>query len=417
MSGPKRILLIAYGFPPENLPGVARPFRFFRYLPEFGWEPVVITASSQPATDPRIHYLANRADGVSRRSIRGLAGFLTRAVLAPGEPGLSWSRDAARAAAALHDAAPFTAVWSTFPPMAGHLAAALIERRLGIPWIADFRDPLANNPFRPRGWIPRRVDRWVEDLSFDRAARVVSVTDTTADLWRRAHPQHSEKIAVIWNGFDPGDPVVPLPTDPDFQVLAHIGTLYGARTPVCVLHSLARLAAANRLDATRLRLKFVGDYDEAAYQVCRALFEDLSRTFRIEYRNLHIPRDQARREMARSNFLLLADNNSSNTGYTVPAKLFEYIQVGRPILAISTPDSPVERILRDSELPYTLVQPDMAAEVIDERICGFLQLPTEPVEPSAIFRRKFDGRLQAGVLAELLDSVTASPGRIGQMKG
>jgi hypothetical protein len=106
-----------------------------------------------------------------------------------------------------------------------------------------------------------------------------------------------------------------------------------------------------------------------------------------------------------SDSLLLADNNYASIGHTVPAKLFEYIRVGRPVLALTVKDSPVERILGMSGVPFVTLSPGMDDQLIDARMIQFLSLPTGPVDLSEQFLSEFNGRNQARTLAGLLDRI------------
>jgi hypothetical protein len=404
--------MLAYAFPPENLPGAARPFRFFRYLPDFGYRPVVITASSQPQPLADVHPLPNRMDLVPPPRFLRVMDAVARKFATPSDHGLGWSWDAARLAAHLHAEEPATAVFSTFPPLHTHLAGLFISQKLQLPWVADFRDPLLGNPFRKTSGLPRLFDSKMENAIFRRARAVVGVTDRIVEEWRVRYPWAVPKIHVLWNGFDPADPVRALPIPHrEHRTLAHIGSIYGARTPLPVLASLMRLASSGKIGPGTLRLRFVGDYDSAGLAACKPVFDELARQMPVEYENRHVPREEARREMGSADFLLLADNNSLDSGYTVPAKLFEYVQVGRPVLALTAANSPVERILRQAGTPHVALQPDLSASQVDERILQFLSLPTDSVPPSDSFAQDFNGRMQTGTLAKLFDSL--QPGARG----
>ena len=104
-----------------------------------------------------------------------------------------------------------------------------------------------------------------------------------------------------------------------------------------------------------------------------------------------------------SDSLLLADNNDAGVGYTVPAKLFEYLRIGRPILALTEHGSPVERILNMSGVRFFTGSKQMKPNEFDSRIRDFLQLPTDPELLSPQFLREFNGREQARKLAGLID--------------
>ena len=126
----------------------------------------------------------------------------------------------------------------------------------------------------------------------------------------------------------------------------------------------------------------------------------------LAFHNALIPRAEAMDEIATSDFLLLIDiNNLSNIGYTVPAKLFDYILTGRPILALTARNSPVERILQQSGLPCACLYHDDPEDTLGRKLLDFLALPTVPVQPSPWFLENFDGRRQAATFSRILKSL------------
>jgi len=147
----------------------------------------------------------------------------------------------------------------------------------------------------------------------------------------------------------------------------------------------------------------VGDLDQDIRRSYPELFANLEARQTLEYSG-SLPRPEALRIMAEADYLLLLDMVGT-AGYTVPAKLFEYLRIGRPILAVTPRDSPVEKILAMSGVPYRTIHPDDEPANIDEKVLELLQLPSEPVAPSSWFEETFDGRRQAGVLARLLDTL------------
>ena len=111
------------------------------------------------------------------------------------------------------------------------------------------------------------------------------------------------------------------------------------------------------------------------------------------------------REVATADFLLLIDIvNLSNIGYTVPAKIYDYTLTGRPILAITDRNSPVDRILQRAGIHYACLYHNDTEAEIDRKLAAFLDLSCDSLPPSAWFLDNFDGQRQAGHLAALLDS-------------
>ncbi len=400
--------MVAHAFPPENLAGAARPFRFSRYLPLFGYCPQILTASTQPLDEPprNVQFVRDRVAASPPRSLPRLSEEALRRLLLPADTTLPWVIDAFRVVKRLMLEAPFAAVYSTFPPLGVHLLALLVKRRYGVPWVADFRDPLVGNPFRSTSGLPAMVDGLIERVIFRHADKIIGVTNRFVEDWGQRYPQLADKMHVIWNGFDPADPLTPLPLRPGpRKVLSHIGDIYGARSPFPVVASIRRLIQAGHLNSERILIRLIGEFESDTLSVCQSAFADLTRLGCLEYESRRVGLDEARSAIAQSDYLLLLDNNAKSIGQTVPSKLFEYIQVGRPIVALTAVDSPVSRILQQSGTPHVAVQPDMSIPEMDRRILALLRLPCNPVAPNAWFCQDFDAREQTAQLASILDSL------------
>jgi len=96
------------------------------------------------------------------------------------------------------------------------------------------------------------------------------------------------------------------------------------------------------------------------------------------------------------------DVNELETSLQVPGKLFEYVRIGRPILAFTTRDSPVDRILSQAGTSYVCVYPEDAPDEVDRKVLSLLSMPTDPATPSAWFEHQFDAKRQAGALAGIV---------------
>jgi glycosyltransferase involved in cell wall biosynthesis len=331
---------------------------------------------------------------------------LTQRFLLPYNDGLPWAVHVLLEAESVLARRPIAAILSTSPPVGIHLAALRIKRRHRLPWIADFRDPIRGNPFRSRRWI-YPYDRMVENRIVRHADALVANTDVVAEMWGRHHPEAVDKIHTLWNGFDPDDRARPLPPPPrDRRVLAHVGSLGPGRQPDVLLPSLVRLVESGELAADSFRVQLVGRIQNGRLEGDRSAEDKLRAWGCLEYDGHAVPRAEAQRAGAEADYLLLLDLNDEGASLQVPAKVFEYVQIGRPILAFTTRrDSPTERILRGSGVPYQIVHQDTPPDEVDRRVLRLFALPTEPVRPSAWFEEHFDGRKQVRDLARLLDEL------------
>jgi glycosyltransferase involved in cell wall biosynthesis len=393
----RKLLIIAYAFPPFPAPGSARPWRFYKYLPEFGYETYVLTATRPEKLWPRVTFTPAPGVSVSERVLRKF--------LFPVDDDVLWTRPAIAAGRRLLADTPMDAMLSTIPPIHGHTVAYALKKKTGVRWIADYRDPTVGSPFRPSEGLPGWIDRTMEKHFFKAADLLLTVTDYVRQEFIQRWPEVESKTAILWNGFDPEEDIGPrsIPNRP-YRVLAHFGSLYGGRTPVLPMASIDRLIGRGLIDPGRLRLRLIGSIEPAILEKHRQLFDRLTEKGCLECLPPQ-PRAQALQAMMEADQLLLADNNDSGIGQTVPAKLFEYVRVGRPILALTTAGSPVERILTGSGVPFVGLAPQMSEPAIDARMIEFLDMPSDPVQVSARFSSEFDGRKQAETLARLIDAM------------
>jgi len=434
----KGLLVLAYYFPPDSESGAQRPFRFAKYLQDHGYRAHVITASPQGQVSPWRHVsqAPNGGGSWTSAAIGSRIGRLIQRFL-PYNDQLPWVPHAIAAARDVITAqipgaipafpggaiqvapqgsagtslpVPVSAVLSTSPPLAAHLAALWLKRRYGLKWIADFRDPVVGSPFRKRKIGPP-YDAALERLIFRHADAVVTVTDTIHDVWCRRYPRWAHKAHVIWNGFDPEERLGPLPIPSRaYRVLAHAGSIYGGRHPGPLLASLERLIRRGLLESKGLRVRLVGYIDENTLRLDQPPASSLIAEGCLECRNCIVPRREAIQAMAEADFLILCDGNDTNLGYAAPAKLFEYIRIGRPILGITARNSPVDRILAKSGVPYSCIYHDDCEARIDNRVLSFLTLSADPSALTSWFLDQFDGKRQTARLASIIDDLLAVPG-------
>jgi glycosyltransferase involved in cell wall biosynthesis len=188
----------------------------------------------------------------------------------------------------------------------------------------------------------RRLERKVL-----RSAQAVSVV--SQDMKRQFEEMGSRKIRVIPNGFDPDDFDTPFgeessgsKLDPKFS-LTHIGTIVASRNPISLWRVLSELVAENKDLANDLVVRLVGAAD---YAVNRSLEETNLRSWveKVEY----LPHQQAIGMLKKSQVLLLLINDTPNAKGILTGKFFEYMNAGRPILAIGPKGGEADQILKET---------------------------------------------------------------------
>jgi glycosyltransferase involved in cell wall biosynthesis len=379
--------------------GALRPYRFYKYLPEFGIEPWVITGSEQNGTLERVIQAPTPTRRPNKRTLLGATEKAMRLWAFPNDDAVMWPLSAVRTAEELLKSVRIRAIISTFPPVNTHMTAAILHRRHKLPWVADFRDPLGARP--PATGLPSRVNWFLEKRYVKEAAALITVTDVLRDEWKARYPRHADKFHLLWNGYDPADDISALPIPPDRKrILAHAGTLYWGRDPGVVLKSLHRLLSTGRVKPGSVALRLIGEMDKEIARMHQQLFDGLRSFEAIEVTGI-VARDVALNETRTADSLVLFDT-IHRAAYAVPAKVYEYLRIGRPVLAMTDRGSPIDRLLSKSGIPYTIVSKDDTDEQVDRALLEFLRMPSDAHEPSAWFAENFDGRRQAATLANIV---------------
>jgi glycosyltransferase involved in cell wall biosynthesis len=407
------VVMLAYHFPPENAIGGARPYRFYKYLSEMGYRCHVITAADQghhPTLDTE--YVPDPFVTTPRLGVGWQVERAVRKLLFPGVAGFQWSRLACQAARAflLSKQTAEVTIYSTFPPLGVHLAALLLARRERLKWIADFRDPLYINPGHAGlTKFQQKLHGWLEKHLLNRADIVLVNTDALAERWKNAYPNRRDRIHVIWNGFDPADRVeqTALPQRA-YRLFSHVGALYEGRDISPLLESISRLIDTGRLVGGGVRIRLVGSMDNGCIPGAEFLARAKAQGW-LEIIPDQVPHHEARRMAQESDGLLLIQ---PHTAVLVPGKLFEYLRLRRPILAFILPDTPIERILKQSGVTYQCVYAGTSFQEIDHAVESFFNRKDEGSETNAWFEENFDAKRQTQVLDALIRSIHGRQGEL-----
>ncbi len=391
------VLFFAYHFPPENVPS-----RFHKYLLRRGYRCHVLTAAG-PVAAPDTEQVP---DPFFRTPGSGLGWQVERAIrklLLPGAVGTQWALHAFRSGLRFlnQHRDDEVVLFSTFPPLGTHLAAWRLALRSGRPWIADYRDPLSGNPATTRLGRHTQAAFARLDQAFVRtAAAVIANTDAAQAALKSRFPASASKIQLIWNGFDPEERLLPGPLSNDgLRVLSHLGELYEGRTVTPLLTSFKRLIDTGRMPPCSLQVQLIGP-SEASCLPDPAFLTQAKQDGWLKLINEQRPKAEAQQIAKTSHGLLIVQPHSA---VQVPGKLFEYVQIGRPVLAFVPRDSAIERLLTPAGVRFQCIYPDESPAVIDTKISSFLALDPAPVPASAWFEDTFNAASQTEALAELIN--------------
>lgn len=374
----KRVLIITYYWPPAGGAGVQRWLKFAKYLPEFGWQPVVYTPENPeyPSIDESLLNDVPEVCEILRtpitepydlyRKFVGLkptekiqTGFLSesdkpkkgeafarwiRGNFFIPDARMLWIKPSVKYLTDYLKSHPVDLIVSTGPPHSMHLIGLKLKGLFGTRWISDFRDPWTNIDFYEELRLTTVADRKHHRLErevLEKSDAVMVVGPTMKTEF--AQTIAPDKIHVIPNGFDVEDGVKSnFPADEAFSI-AHIGSFSPARNPNALWQALAELKS-ERHPAGNTRIKTVGKVDVAVRQSIETA--GLTENFtHIPY----LPHDEVIAEQKKSSVLLLVVNNTKNAKGILTGKVFEYLASGRPIVAIGPNDGDLAALLRETK--------------------------------------------------------------------
>lgn len=460
----RRVLYLAFYFPPQGGAGVQRTLKFVRYLPAHGWRATVVTARAdywmrdpsllaEVAPDllvlragfPGARFLAGGrrpvrtqqggapgagtgvtpgagTDGVSPsrpepasarsaarvRLLRGVARFL----LVP-DAYTAWARAARRLAERELRTRRYDAIVTTSSPDSAHLAGRALRRSSGLPWVADFRDPWTRRlSYAPPTPVHDRWQRGLERACLREADRVVVTSEETRADFLALDPALSpDRIRVITNGFDQEDFARAEALDPEALAwipsggiaILHAGQLNPERPLAPFLAGFRQYfdGGGGREQDTRLWC-VGGHYDRDREAVRRFGLQD-----RVVFAG-NRPHLESVAALGRARSLLLLEHDSDRGRLILPGKVFEYLRSRRPILAIVPRDGAAHRLIRSLDAGVWADPKDPAS--VAEAIARVLAWGSNPVALAAL--EIFERQSLAGRLAALLDEVAGPSGSV-----
>ena len=378
-AGRRRVLLIAFHFPPfSQSSGLLRTFCFARDLLLHGWLSTVLTVRERVYEKSRDDLLEKiPAEIVVERAA---AWDVARDLALGGRypdwlalPDRWWSWLAGGVWLALRRWRLWRpdVIWSTYPIATAHLLGLVLARVSGRPWVADFRDPMLEQDERSGSWTPadprlRRCRSSIERACMRHATRLVFCTEGARQICLRRHGAHyAEKCLVIANGFDEEifhevEASLPAPTTSTTAApltVVHSGVIYATadRDPSAFLEALGTLKRNGQESAATLRVILRASGSDALFASiaerfeCRDMIELLPA----------LPYQQAIAEMFQADGLLIFQGYPSNPA--IPAKLYEYIRVGRPLFAMAHAEGETARLLASAGLGRVVDLEDVTA--------------------------------------------------------
>ncbi|MFB5189662.1 glycosyltransferase family 4 protein [Alicyclobacillus fastidiosus] len=451
MDKAKRVVIVAYLFPPIGGIGVQRALKFAKYLVDHGWEPIVLTTDLAVSATmdeallaeipPQVQVVRVR-DPLARLTQRvmrsvgaggsadatamsaqsdlvhtgGLRSRLKRwlkrfkdVLLIPDEQ-ILWAIRAAVVGATVIRSQKVSCVFTTSSPVSAHLTGWLLRRWTRVPWVADFRDPWTDNMHFQGSGRRAGIERRLERSVMREATAITTVTDGFALRFAQKYPFVANKTTVIRNGVDPADfaPLDRAPASGKFTML-YAGILYPKRSPAVFLKALSQAIRSGRIRSDDIRVEFAGVFDYPGSSTNRELVERLHLDKVVKVLG-YLSHDEVVRRMENAHSLLLIGDNDPTAHQYIPGKLYEYLYTRRPIFALLK-QGEASSLIEHHEAGI-VVPPDEVSAVEDAIVKMVQQFRTQgPAAANRPVPKSLTRPFQAGQLAQLMDELTYSQPR------
>lgn len=386
-----RVLMAAYYFPPLSGSGVFRSIKFAKYLPQFGWEPTVISTdqppngwnfadASQLKEIPMGMQVVRIPDGISTgretsmngermqgilNLLYGVLGFSPEAdriysqavqskdgimrLLTFPCSALSWAYDVIQYIEKNMDPDEFQVVYTTSGPYSAHLIGFYLKQKYGIPWVADYRDPWTFNAYTEDYDPSNAKDRLLYELEkvlLHQADCNLTIENSFIQSYVEQFHLPQEKIVSITNGYDEDDfATLQVPqTRTDKFTINYSGLLYTQQRNITpVLKAIQQLRDEKKLDLSKIRFRIIGGSETGKIEIAGQYgLESI-----IDYKG-YLSHQETLQANLDANLLLLLVGDEPKFKSVYTGKFFEYLRSGRPILALAPGGGVVEKTLRES---------------------------------------------------------------------
>jgi glycosyltransferase involved in cell wall biosynthesis len=372
----KKVLIITYYWPPSGGAGVQRWLKFAKYLPQMGWQPVVLTVDPAYASYPQLDeslvkevspqslvyttrsfelynlYMlitgkkqvpfGGFADSTHESAVQRLSKFLRGNFLLP-DPRRGWNRYAFRRAVELIHEHQIDTVITTSPPHSTQLLGLKLKQKLGIRWIADLRDPWTDiyyyNQFKHTA-AALRIDRRYERQVVEQADQLITVSEDVKRLFAaKTSLPVANRITVIPNGYDSEDFTGVEPLKEDRFVITYTGTISEAYPIEAFIEALGSLEPQVK---QRMKFRFVGNMPERVGEKLRLAGLEMELTGYVSHA-------QSVAYLLSTDMLLLVIPRVANNRGILTGKFFEYLASQKPVLAIGPTDGDLAALISETQ--------------------------------------------------------------------
>ncbi|PWW25643.1 glycosyl transferase family 1 [Chryseobacterium sp. AG844] len=381
----KKILIITYYWPPAGGPGVQRWLKFAKYLPDFGWKPIIYTPEnpSYPLLDETLmkdipeniemvrtkiwepyqlaeklnksnkKFKAGQFDVGKNQSWKSKLSIWVRGNFFIPDARVFWVKPSVTFLEKYLKENKIDTIVTSGPPHSLHLIGLGLKNKMpDLKWVADFRDPWTEISYYKHLKLTKSSDkkhRQLESAVFKNADITLATSYTDAENFRKA----GANAVCITNGFDESDSGKKAEGQnsekPNLQIgqaftLSYIGVLEQLRNPENLWKALDELIKENAEFAADFKLKFVGRIDDKILQSIE------NSSLKNHILNLgYLAHGKAVEEMQNSNLLLITNFPNESSKGIIPGKIFEYLASGKQILSFGPDKADVAKILEETQ--------------------------------------------------------------------
>jgi len=442
----KKVLIIAYYFPPLGWSGVQRTLKFVKYLRNFGWEPIVVTVGKtkfsildetlideipkdieiiniddikfKDVTDKMKSqlkfYVSQSLDIISNEKLKQLYeeeiekkfSELRGLLLLP-DGNAVWANNVIKEIQQKVNFSEIDVVYSTSAPYSTHLIGNYIKKEFNIPWVSDFRDQWINNPYSAfdKNSLRYKLENNIEESIILNCDRVITTTSISRKNYVNSYNLDSRKISTITNGYDEEDfknIYLEKVNKEKFRII-HNGSFYLKRNPYTFTMAIKNLLKDKLVDKLNIEIILNGQNDSSIIEKSMSILgEDKD----ILICNGYLPHDQSLSYSQEADILLLVCGNEESSKEVYTGKVFEYLRLKRPIMAISPKESLVEELLEETKCGVNVEYNNV--EKIQEVILYYYNkwLKNEAVEIEAKNIEKYERKVLTKKLADIFSEIS-----------
>lgn len=447
----KKVLFIAYHFPPIGGSGVQRSLKYVKYLPMYEYKPLVCTVKNghnfaydytlldEIPNEAKVYRSnsgetlllreiiektsavlrklkrskKNNEDNESNTDIKKIGGsqdtikdkifrYLEYNYFIP-DTKIRWYKhainDIKKRILVEND---IDIIYSTSSPYTDHLIGLEIKKYTNKPWIADFRDPWFGNVFIANNYSKKRLKReaQMERAVIEKADKIIMVTDTITENYKKSYPEYADKFITITNGFDSADKL-DIAIDNEKFIINYSGILTEGQSPDTLIKALEKLCCEDEKFRKNLKVNFTG--------LVIPQYEFMIRNSKINENiiiNSYMTHEEVVKQMSKAaiNFVILADRSESRGVFT--GKIFDYILAERPVLGIMPSNGVASNLINNRELGLSIEHGEV------DKVYEFIKLiynkwlSNEEVRVASIERcQDFDRRYLTKQLSSIMDKL------------